>query len=198
MSRNRKLTASMAIILSASTITVVAGFFLLNRDSAPPINLMITMDRTLCSGICSTSLLTISGDGMVTFEGKANSIIKGTRTAVISRDKVLELVRGIEEARFFSLQSSYYDPAPGTPLITLSITIDGRKKSVFHYGPCGASGGNVAPPELCNLEKQVRETGNSQQWVEDRYRFSGRDPISLTLTKLTGAVRNVCPRCVAP
>ena len=53
---------------------------------------VITLERTLCYGLCPNYKLTIFGDGKVVYEGKNFVKVTGIQTAQISQNKVKELV----------------------------------------------------------------------------------------------------------
>ncbi|MBI3242736.1 MAG: hypothetical protein HYZ49_10630 [Chloroflexi bacterium] len=198
MSHKRKLIAGIAVVIVILAIVPASLVYRSRQNFMPPINAVISVERTLCSGICSTSLLTIHGDGRATFEGKANSIIEGVRKTTLSRDKIEELLKAVEEMHFFALQDSYFDPTANARLITVAVTVDGRSKSIFHYGSCSSSDRKIAPSELCALETTINDIANSQPWAQDQSHARASDPVVQAAAKLKVLVYEVCPHCFNP
>ena len=139
-----------------------------NIQSTPTYpDLEISMERGPCFGTCPIYTLIIHANGTVNYEGEAFVQIEGTRNAKISPDQIDELVTAIENADFFSLEDQYRFLASDLPSITLSITLDGRSKSIWHYGSLDCGGKrDDAPEELCELESKIDEVVNSSQWVK--------------------------------
>jgi hypothetical protein len=123
------------------------------------------MERGACYGRCPIYKLTISANGTVDYEGIRFVRIEGKRRSKINASQIEELVASIKNADFFSLEDEYVTPATDLPSITLSITLDGQTKSIWHYGflDCGSEN---APQELCELESKIEEVVNSKQWVK--------------------------------
>ena len=63
----------------------------------------ITLERTACYGTCPVYKLTITGDGMVVYEGRDFVEVKGEQTSSISPAQVQDLVDAFEQANFLSL-----------------------------------------------------------------------------------------------
>ena len=128
-------------------------------------DLLILMERGVCFGTCPIYKITIHADGTVDYEGVKFVKIEGKRTAQISPEQIKNLVTAIEDIRFFSLEDEYAPNATDLPSIKLSITLDGRSKTVWHYGMI-ACGAEKATEDLCKFERQIDEAVNSGQWVK--------------------------------
>jgi len=136
-------------------------------STQPYSDLVVTMQRGLCYGTCPVYRLTIHGDGNVDYEGILYVAIQGPRSTKISSDEIQELIGAIENAAFFSLKDEYVAYGKDLPSVTLSITIDGRSKSIWHSPALDCSGKlDNAPRELCELESKIDEIVNSDQWVD--------------------------------
>lgn len=105
---------------------------------------------------CASYVLTINGNGSVEYEGIAEVQIPGKFTYSIGRDRVAQIVDKFYEAGFFSMEDEYRSRDNGngtrttidhTTPITLSITIEGKKKSVYDFFG--------APERLKELERAV-------------------------------------------
>jgi len=124
------------------------------------------MRRDPCFGTCPIYNLTIYANGKVEYEGLGYVKIEGNRKSTISADKIEELVSAIDKAKFFSLEDQYVAGATDLPAVTLSITLNGKSKSVYHYGFLDCKGRfDDAPQELCELEDKIDEVVDSKRWI---------------------------------
>jgi hypothetical protein len=119
---------------------------------------VITLQRTVCLGLCPSYSLTIHGDGSVDYFGREFVKVTGEQTGQVSQDKVRELVDEFYRIDFFSLKSSYDADILDLPTTITSITIDGRTMRVEDRYD--------APQALTDLEKRIDEVANSKKWVE--------------------------------
>ena len=120
-----------------------------------------------CMGCCAEYSVSISGDGLVTYEGIDAVKIRGKQIYSISIDQVKELVSEFYKVDFFSLKERYTskDNGDGTismidhaAPVTISIKIKGRTKSVYNfYG---------APEKLEELEKKIYEISGIDVYVK--------------------------------
>ncbi|MBL8077298.1 MAG: hypothetical protein JNM55_04990 [Anaerolineales bacterium] len=137
------------------------------QENTQNADLLIVMERSGCFGTCPIYNLTIHADGNVEYEGVDFVTIKGKQDASINSEQIKELVKSINDADFFSLEDKYYAQVTDMPSITLSITLNGRSKSVWHYGPLDCfSFGENAPQKLCDLENKIDKVVNSEQWIK--------------------------------
>jgi hypothetical protein len=144
----------------------------LSQQTIPP-DILITLERPGCFLGCPDYVVTISADGTVTFEGKANVKVKGKAQSNISREKVQLLVAAFEKAKFFSLRDRYAWKKDGCRQVwsdsdsaITSILINGKSKSVNHYLGCHREGDIPYPSVLSELEEKIDEVANTKQWVE--------------------------------
>lgn len=120
-----------------------------------------------CDGCCSEYSVSISGDGIVAYEGVDAVKVRGKQIYSISIDQVKELVSEFYKVDFFSLKDRYTskDNGDGTismidhsAPVTISITIKGKTKSVYNfYG---------APEKLEELEKKIYEISGVDVYVK--------------------------------
>ncbi len=124
-------------------------------------SLVITLERTVCFGACPVYELTIYGNGTVVYEGRQFVRVVGTRTTIISEEKVRQLVSEFDRIDYFALSDSYEDyMVTDLPFAITSITIDERTKTVRHY-----HGDLSAPEELTELENRIDEIVDSKRWT---------------------------------
>lgn len=123
---------------------------------------VITLERTECFGVCPAYQLTVYGNGTVVYEGKRFVSIEGKRTTTISEEKVRQLLSEFKKIDYFSLNDSYEElMATDMPSAFTSLTIDGKTKTVRHY-----HGDFSAPKKLTELEDKIDEIVNSNQWIK--------------------------------
>ena len=143
-----------------------------SRQTIPP-DTVITLERPGCFLFCPKYTLTISSDGLVTFEGKARVRMIGEAQSQITREKVQVLVAAFLKARFFSLRDRYASKRDGCrqiwvdsePAIT-SIVMNERSKSVYHYLGCHQKSDIPYPRALTELEMKIDEVAIARQWIE--------------------------------
>lgn len=157
----KKYLLATSIFLLATTL-----FIGCNSIKTPVPNnikeVVITLERTACFGICPIYTLTIYGDGRVVYEGIRFVRIEGARTATINEEKVRQLVTEFQSIDYFSLDDSYEElNATDMPSAITSITINGKTKTVRHY-----HGDFSAPEKLTELEDRIDQIVNSDQWIK--------------------------------
>ncbi|HEY9627533.1 MAG TPA: DUF6438 domain-containing protein [Coleofasciculaceae cyanobacterium] len=126
---------------------------------------VITLERTACYGPCPVYELTVYGDGKVVYEGRAFVAAQGRRTAQISPEQVQQLVTAFETANFFALKDQYAVEVTDLPGAWTSIRLNGQSKRVWRYGSIDNPELNNAPRSLSDLESQIDQIVNSQQWI---------------------------------
>ena len=163
----------LAQIVSLIWLGIAQGPQNIQAQPTIPTDTLITLRRTNCFFACPDYVVTISADGTVTFQGNANVEVKGKATSQISREKVQMLILAFEKAKFFSLRNSYSEREDGcrvydadAPSVIISITIDGKSKSINHYLGCWLKKGN-ATRALMKLENTIDDVANTDQWKID-------------------------------
>jgi hypothetical protein len=126
-------------------------------------NVNITLSRGPCHGMCPVYSLEIDDNGGVIYRGYEYVKLTGEHTSSIPIPKVKELINKFYSSGFFELEDRY-DQVRITdqPSAEISITIDGKTKSVYDYH------GTFDSPKLeklRNLENTIDEITNSSQWV---------------------------------
>lgn len=138
------------------------------EKNIPP-DTVITLERTLCYGMCPSYKLTISADGAVVFEGRRFVKKVGTAESTISQAQLRELIDRFEKISYFHLRNRYEDSGDGCegvatdhPSAITSIRINGKTKSVRHYYGCR---GVEVLEDLTKLEQAIDDAVNAAQWV---------------------------------
>jgi hypothetical protein len=127
----------------------------------------VTLERTACFGGCPVYRLTVSSDGLVSYEGKAHVRRLGTATGQISPEQVSALVSELDRGGYFSFAPQYTpaEPACGRyatdlPTAITSVRHASRVKRIQHDYGCGS-----APGALVVLERRIDEALGSSQWT---------------------------------
>ena len=152
------------VLMALSLMAVFAGGCLGNQTPASD-NLkevVITLERTACHGVCPVYEVTIYGDGTVIYEGKEFVKTEGRKEITIGEEKIRQLVSEFEKIDYFSLNDSYVEiTITDAPYAITSITINGKTKTIEHY-----HGDFGAPEKLKELENRIDEIINTAQWIE--------------------------------
>lgn len=124
-------------------------------------NVVITLKRSACFGICPTYNITIYGNGTVIYEGTTNVNMTGIQISNITEDNLRLLISEFKKIDYFSLNETeianhvVYD----APMFTTSLTINGTTKTIKHYE-------TAVPKQLTDLENKIDEIVNSSQWIK--------------------------------
>lgn len=172
-------TIQIARLLFVASLMAVLAFVSLRAASGriqkgqatkniPP-DTVITLERTVCYGMCPNYKLTISADGAVVFEGRRFVKKVGTAQSTISQDQLRELIDRFERINYFHLRDRYEDNGDGCegvvtdhPSAITSIRTNGKTKSVRHYYGCR---GVAVLEDLTKLEQAIDDAVNSTQWI---------------------------------
>ena len=160
---NRRLRSSVTLaflILAPATC----------QGPSPPIptDFRITLDRGPCFGTCPVYSLTVFADGTAVYHGKHFVDVEGQQTASLTAQQTKELVDAVISADFFALADNYTVPVTDLPSITTTVIMEGRTKSVYHYGTGCGTDLDEAPPGLCNLEARLEDIPKSNGWISER------------------------------
>jgi hypothetical protein len=124
-------------------------------------NVEIRLTRGVCYGFCPDYTVTINGEGQVRYEGRRFVHVLGERTATIPREEVARLVARFDDIGFDQLRDSYRGQMTDMPTYTVSLTRNGRSKTVVDYA--GTSVG--MPQAVRDLETEIDRVAGTAQWV---------------------------------
>jgi hypothetical protein len=117
----------------------------------------IVYEETPCFGECPVYTMTLDGATMTaTFKGKANTTKIGTYSKAISSDEYSKFMEAIDKANFTKLNNEYMGLAPDFPIRIITLTKDGKTKTVKNRSD--------APPELGVLEQVFKHFANTDGW----------------------------------
>jgi uncharacterized protein len=103
--------------------------------------------------------LSVSGDGLVEYNGADRVVVEGKHQAHIRTEEVQELVDAFRQADFFSLRDDYSVGATDVGTTTTSIRIGSLKKIV-------SDDWVDVPPALKAVQDAVLKFSHSDQWVK--------------------------------
>ena len=124
-------------------------------------DIVIALERSGCFGSCPSYSVTLRQTG-ITFEGGGYVVAAGKHTAAIDASEVRGLAKAFIDADIYSMDSSYTASVTDCPTYTVSISIDGRSKSIQDY--MGSWVG--MPAVISDLENQVDEFADTKRWIE--------------------------------
>jgi len=99
----------------------------------------------------------ISGNGDVTWIGRANVHVRGIQRSRISQESVRDLYESFVSAGYFSMGEIYCTNVIPHQTTTTSIEYDGRMKEVINLG--------TGPDELRYLERKIDEVAGILKWM---------------------------------
>lgn len=124
-------------------------------------NVEIRLVRGVCFGFCPDYTVSINGDGQVRYEGRRFVNAVGERTATIPSADVARLVQRFDEIGFDQLRDSYRAEVTDLPTYTVTLTRDGRTKTVVDYGGTGVG----MPASVRQLQDEIDRVAGTAQWV---------------------------------
>lgn len=124
-------------------------------------NVEIRLERGVCFGFCPAYTVTISGDGQVRYNGARFVNVVGERSAAIPREDVARLVARFDEIGFDRLNDAYRANVTDLPTYRVSITRNGRTKTIVDYGGVGAG----MPRSVRDLQVEIDRVAGTAQWV---------------------------------
>jgi hypothetical protein len=149
----------------------------ISSTQAIPSDLLITLERTGCEGVCPMYTLKIFADGRVVYRGKLFVRNRRRVESKLTQEALRQLLAEFEKTDYFSLRDRYQyweDGCPGGamdyPSAITSIRINGRAKITTHDYGCREKSqdgrpGPVYPKELFALEQRIDEIVGTTRWT---------------------------------
>lgn len=138
-----KQLAFVAILASAACAS--ASPRLAASQPAGPIE--ISLQRTVCFGMCPEYKVTLLEDGTVEYVGRQFVRVSGEHTWKIDPAAVRALAADMRQAGFFEMQDKYEARITDNPTTYTSLTIGGRTKKIMDYV--------AGPPKLKEIETRI-------------------------------------------
>jgi Domain of unknown function (DUF6438)/Ankyrin repeats (3 copies) len=153
-------------------LIMIVGTFTLADAQERRIADRITLERTVCFGLCPAYLLEIDSTGTVSFQPKNRGPEPNDKhNSRITPDQFRSLVEGFAAIRFSELKDDYPPRAEDGPGTNLTLTINGKSKEVRHF--------DDGPEDLKELERKIERTANVHQWLHGNPRqFTLESPVA--------------------
>ena len=131
---------------------------MLYMEDAQPV---IILERQPCFGFCPSYEVVIYDDGTVVYTGYEWVDEKGVQVSQVDADDVAALVADMEDAGYLDWEDEYteYLITDMPYAITRLLTNTEQKRIVHYYGD------NTAPESLTEIEAQIDELVNIDQWI---------------------------------
>jgi hypothetical protein len=127
----------------------------------------VSLERTPCFGGCPVYRISVTPEGVVSYEGRARVRHLGAASKRIKPDGVAALLSELDRGGYFSFAPRYTpsEPACGryatdSPTAITSVTMGDRTHRIEHDYGCGA-----APGALVVLERRIDEALGSSEWT---------------------------------
>ena len=128
----------------------------------------ITIERTPCFGTCPVYTLSLTGEGVVTFNGVRFTRVTGQAMDTVPVDSVAALLGEIRKNGYFSMKDSYTPSQPDAcglhhtdaPSVTTSVKTDTESKQIVNYHGCSG-----APASLRAVEDAIDRVAGTKQWL---------------------------------
>jgi hypothetical protein len=156
------------LVLIFSTAAVSLGQSVKSTESAP--DTLIILQRGACEQRCAVYRIVIFADGTVIYEGRYFVRRSGLIKSGISPEVLTKLISDLEAGGFFQLESNYgygnkdhcESMDSGEPGAILSVSNQGRSKTVLHNHGCAGS----VPNRLTELEDKVDRAVGAAHWIK--------------------------------
>ena len=131
---------------------------------------LITLQRFACEDRCAVYRLVIFADGTVFYEGQHFVRRTGLIKSGIAKEPLAKMISDLDAGGFFQLDNDYGlrntkqcdSLDSGGPLAILSVSNQGRSKTVVHHHRCtGTVSGRVAA-----LEDLVDRAVGTGKWIK--------------------------------
>ena len=140
------------------------------KEPAP--DTVIALQRGACENRCAVSRLVVFVDGTVIYEGRYFVRHPGLIKGSISPEALNKLIEDVEASGFFQLESDYgyennngcksIDPDTDGPMAILSVSNQGRSKTVLHHHRCVGP----VPNKITELENRIDHAVGVVRWIK--------------------------------
>ncbi len=155
-----RITAMLSLALLCATSDVVSAQgrtkTAVKAPAEPPI---FTLERTQCKGQCAEYKLSFFSDGIVVYDGKANSSKAGQWHATVDRRTLDDIQAGFKKIDFFALNGAYGGGLSQNPVAITSWRLNDKVKTVSHD-----VGSPFSPADLTTLEDRMDAAVQSVAW----------------------------------
>ncbi len=160
----------LAVILALTCVNapLLLGQAVKSNPSAP--DTLITLQRGACEQRCAVYRLMIFADGTVIYDGQYFVRRTGLIRSGITPEVLTKLMQDLETGGFFQAENNYgygntdrcKSMDPGRPNAILSVSNQGRSKTVLHNHSCVGP----IPDRLTDLEDKVDRAVGVVKWIK--------------------------------
>ena len=141
-----------------------------SKTNEPAPDTLITLQRDACESRCAVYRLVIFADGTVIYEGRYFVRHAGLIKSGISPEVLNKLIGDLEAGGFFQLDNNYgygnnngcESMDPDRPMAILSVSNQGRSKTVLHHHRCIGP----VPNRITDLEDRVDVAVGVAKWIK--------------------------------
>src|SRR5437667_10993705 len=130
--------SSSAALISLVALVLFSGC---NRISPPKESVSVSHPKDLtsvsvslarghCQGVCPVYNLTVHGTGIVDYNGLEAVPVRGHRTTTLPPERLMSILQELDRARFMSMDDTKFPDSPHVSTVSVTVSVDGRKKSV--------------------------------------------------------------------
>ena len=138
-------------------------------NESPPDELVV-LQRGACEQRCAVYRIVIFADGTVIYQGQYFVRHPGLLKGGVSAEVLKKLISDLETGGFFQLEDNYGygnkdhcdSVEPGEPTAILSVSADGRSKTILHNHGCVGE----ASKRLTELEDKVDRAVGTSKWIK--------------------------------
>ena len=155
-------------VFALTNATLSFGQVVKTKEPAP--DTLITLQRGACENRCAVYRLVIFADGTVIYEGRYFVRQRGLIKSGVSPEVLTKLIGDLEKGGFFQLENNYgYGNSSGCesidpdgPAAILSVSNQGRSKTVLHHHRCVGP----VPNRVTELEDAVDRAAGTAKWIK--------------------------------
>jgi hypothetical protein len=162
----------MKLLITCAFVLAVAGVSQaqVSKAKEPAPDALITLQRGACENRCAVYRLVIFADGTVIYEGRYFVRHEGLIKSGISWEVLNKLIGDLEAGGFFQLDNNYgygnnngcESIDPDGPMAILSVSNEGRSKTVLHHHRCVGP----VPNRITELEDLVDRAVGAAKWIK--------------------------------
>jgi hypothetical protein len=162
----KKLLIASALVLALAGLSQAQ----VSKKEEPAPDTLITLQRGACESRCAVYRLVIFADGTVIYEGRYFVRHAGLIKSGISPEVLNKLIGDLEAGGFFQLDNNYgygnnngcESIDPDGPMAILSVSNQGRSKTVLHHHRCVGP----IPNRITELEDRVDRATGVVKWIK--------------------------------
>jgi hypothetical protein len=151
-------------------LAIVLGGCGSDDDPAPlPADFALSIERSLCFGLCPVYSASVDATGRVNYQGERNVRVRGPQVDQVAPAALRRLLADMQRSGFFALEDKYWYWGEHCPqlvsdgsTVTVTVTRRGATQRIHHYLGCL---GDPVVDDLAGLELEIDATLNTLAWI---------------------------------